>query len=119
MRCDVRYYKASATGEYEIVQRKSIKAVTAELEATKPCRLNTVEHREPIEAVSANHNWSAATKRELIEAVCKELEATKSAAEETVNIVLQAIKDYVAAENICPNGARTEGFGFCWKKSRP
>ena len=101
MRCDVRYYKTSATGEYEIVQRKSIKAVTAGLEATKPCRLNTVEHREPIEAV------------------CKELEATKSAAEETVNIVLQAIKDYVAAENICPNGARTEGFGFCWKKSRP
>jgi hypothetical protein len=32
-RCDVRYYKTSATGEYEIMQRKSIKAVPAELEA--------------------------------------------------------------------------------------
>ena len=35
MRCDVRYYKTSATGEYEIVQRKLIEDVYKEPEATK------------------------------------------------------------------------------------
>ena len=38
-------------------------------------------------------------KRELIEAVCAELETTKSAAEETVNVVLNAIKYGVASDD--------------------
>ncbi|MBC8369715.1 MAG: HU family DNA-binding protein [Planctomycetes bacterium] len=53
-------------------------------------------------------------KRELIEAVCSELETTKSAAEETVNIVLQAIKDGVASDD----QVSIAGFGTWSKRSR-
>ena len=53
-------------------------------------------------------------KRELIEAVCAELETTKSAAEETVNIVLQAIKDGVTSDD----QVSIAGFGTWSKRSR-
>ena len=53
-------------------------------------------------------------KRELIEAVCAELETTKSAAEETVNIVLQAIKWGVASDD----QVSIAGFGTWSKRSR-
>ena len=119
MGCDVRYYKASATGEYEIMQRRSIKAVPAELEATYQLLVDPGDLELFPVPLWNNHNWSAATKRELIEAVRKELEAPKSAAEETVNIVLQAIIDKAISDSLLHNGARTEGFGWCWKKSRP
>ncbi|MFT7516272.1 MAG: nucleoid DNA-binding protein [Myxococcota bacterium] len=53
-------------------------------------------------------------KRELIEAVCEQLETTKSASEETVNIVLQAIKDGVASDE----QVSIAGFGTWSKRSR-
>ena len=52
--------------------------------------------------------------RELIEAVCAELETTKSAAEETVNVVLNAIKYGVASDD----QVSIAGFGTWSKRSR-
>ena len=53
-------------------------------------------------------------KREVIEAVCAELETTKSAAEETVNVVLNAIKYGVASDD----QVSIAGFGTWSKRSR-